>query len=689
MNDTTQRWPYNPYGDQPVLWFGGDYNPEQWPEDIWVEDLDLMKRAGVSIATVGVFSWAFIETSDGVFDFGWLDRVMDGLAEAGIAVDLATATATPPRWLTDAHPEILPQDAAGNAQWPGFRQHWRPTSPVFRRYALRLVRAMAEHYRDHPALAAWHVSNELGCHNVFDYSPDAQVAFSDWCRSRYGTLDALNAAWNGAFWSQKMTSWEQVLPPRQTTGGHNPSHLLDFKRFSSDALLDYFRAEQRVLAEVTPDVPVTTNLMMIQDTNPVDCFKWGRHMDFVSNDHYYLPDDRHVDELALSAATTSGVARKQPWFLMENSTTSVNWRPVNLRKQPGDVVRDALIHVANGADAVCFFQWRESEAGSEKFHAAMLPHPGTETRVFREVTELGSALRSMGPIVGSTVDRAKVALVFDYDSWWALETLLVTQELRYRDEVLHWYRALLDIGISADVIGVDDDWDGYETVVLPATYIMGREASDRARRYVEQGGHLVSTYASGIADECDHVILGGYPGALRDILGIFVEEFAAIAPGDQVVLDNGAAATMWADDISHVADDCTVIARYAQAQDRGLPGRPALTTRTVGKGRATHVGTKLTRADLAAFLQENVVSVDAAEADGSVIRLVRQGADASFAFVINRTDEVVCCSVEGEPIYQSLSTSAEGGVVLQPSGAAVYRLAHTDHPVATNERNLT
>lgn len=254
---------------------------------------------------LAIFSWANIETSDGNFEFDWLDRVIDKLYKAGIAVDLASATASPPMWLTSAHPEVLRRDEQGHVIWPGARQHWRPTSPTFRTYALRLCREMAEHYKDNPAIVSWHVGNEYGCHNYFDYSDDAVQAFREWCRDRYGTIDKVNAAWGTNFWSQRLNSFEEILPPRYVGGEGNftnPGRLLDFKHFCSDALKEFFCAERDVLSEVTPNIPLTTNFMVSASQNTLDYDDWAHEVDFVSNDHYFTPGSWHIDELAYSAS---------------------------------------------------------------------------------------------------------------------------------------------------------------------------------------------------------------------------------------------------------------------------------------------------------------------------------------------------------------------------------------------------
>lgn len=669
------HWPRPLSGQPPCIWFGGDYNPEQWDRSLWDEDIALMHRAKVSMVTVGVFSWSLLEPESGVFDFDWLEDIIERLGDAGIAVDLATATASPPNWLSFAHPEILPMSKELVVQWPGSRQHWRPTSPVFRRYALRLVAAMADRFGDNPAVVSWHASNELGCHNVFDYSPSATAAFRQWCRDKYVTLENLNQAWNGAFWSQQITDWEQVIPPYVTVGaGDNPGRLLDFKRFSSDALTDYYRAEADLLHELTPHLPVTTNFMVIQDTNPVDCFKAAEFVDFVSNDHYYLPGPDHLDEMLLSAATVSGIARKNPWFLMENSTASVNWRSVNLRKKPGQIVRDALVHVSNGADAVCFFQWRQSEAGAEQHHSALLPHGGPDTRVFTESCELGDALAHMSEILGSRVEKSPLALVFDYDSWWALETRFVTDELNYRDEVLHWFRAALDAGVIPDVVGINAGWEEYDAVLFPCTYVVDREVSARVRDYVKAGGNVLSTYSSGIVDSDNHVYLGGYPGAFREVLGVRVEEFVPLIPGDNARMNNGWSAEMWADDVSWTADTCETIAAYSSAEDELLMGRPAVTLNHFGDGQAVHIGAKLV-SQSAGRLMAELASRWGWDGSGSdaVTRIRRSNGESTYSFLFNRDDVSVRIPVTGQVMLVARGKQDANGIELLESGVAVIK----------------
>lgn len=679
------RWPQPLAGQQARIWYGGDYNPDQWPEEVWDDDVRLMKKAGVNLVSVGIFSWAKIETSEGVYDFDWLDRIIDKLGEAGIAVDLASATASPPMWLTQAHPEVLWKDYRGDVCQPGARQHWRPTSPVFREYALKLCRAMAEHYKGNPYVVAWHVSNEYGCHNRFDYSEDAERAFRKWCEERYGTIDAVNDAWGTAFWAQRMNDFTEIVPPRFIGDGNfmNPGKLLDFKRFSSDALKAFYVAERDALAEITPDLPLTTNFMVSAAGSVLDYDDWGREVDFVSNDHYFIPGEAHLDELAFSASLVDGIARKDPWFLMEHSTSAVNWRPVNYRKEPGQLVRDSLVHVAMGADAVCYFQWRQSKAGAEKFHSAMVPHAGEDSAVFRDVCELGADLNTLADngLLGTKLAKSKVAVVFDYESEWATEhTATPTQKVHHVDEPLQWFRALADHGVTADVVPVSSNWDEYEVVVLPSVYILSEETTRRVRDYVVNGGRLIVTYYTGLSDEKDHVWLGGYPGSIRDVVGVRVEEFMPMGddfPGvpSRLGLSNGAVARDIADVIGSVDGSATVLETFKDDPWTGMDGAPAIVAHTFGEGRSVYVGARLGRDGIAKSLPEIFESLGMAETgenDSRVLRVEREGSDGSrFVFSFNRTHEAVQIPFEGKIVVSSLAEVSGENVSIKPNGVIV------------------
>ncbi|TDC23332.1 beta-galactosidase [Streptomyces sp. 8K308] len=654
------------------LGYGADYNPEQWPREVWQEDVRLMREAGVNIVSLAIFSWARLQPGPDTWDFTWLDEVMDLLHENGVAVDLATATASPPPWLTTAHPEVLPVTRTGETLWPGARQHWRPTSPVFREHALRLVTALAERYAEHPALAAWHVNNELGCHNIYDYSDDAAAAFRAWLRGRYQNLDALNHAWGTAFWSQRYTDWAQVLPPRLAASHPNPTQQLDFKRFSSDALKDHLRAEREVLRGITPEVPVTTNFMVMGETKGMNYADWAGEVDFVSNDHYVHPGPQGLDELSFSANLVGNLAGGRPWFLMEHSTSAVNWQPVNRAKRRGELARDSLLHLAHGADAVCYFQWRQSAAGAEKYHSAMVPHAGSDSAVFRAVVELGRVLREdLAPVAGSGRRPARAAILFDWESWWVSEQdSHPTELLRYRQEALDWYSAFLALGVRVDVVPTGTALDRYELVVAPVLHVLPAELAKELTRFAEAGGHLVTTYFSGVVDENEHAWLGGYPGPLRDLLGIRVEEFGPLFDGESVELDDGTTGTLWTDEITVTDEDAVeVLAGYRTGPQAG---RPAITRRAVpGGGSAAYVSTRLGAGGLTGVLtrllaEAGVTGELPGTTRGEVELTIRHQNGAEYWFLINRTDhEVELPGVAGEPLTGSLPLAPRGVTVLR------------------------
>ncbi|MEP7054114.1 MAG: beta-galactosidase [Actinomycetota bacterium] len=630
--------------------FGGDYNPEQWPESVWQEDIQLMQQAGVNLVTVAVFSWSFLETRRDTFEFAWLDRIMDLLHAGGIGVDLATATASPPPWLTYEHPEILPVMADGTVRYSGGRQAFCISSPVYRERSRVLVEQLATRYGNHPALKLWHVSNEIGCHNAHCFCEVSAAAFRVWLRSRYRTLDELNEAWGTAFWSQRYTEWEQITTPRLSTYIRNPGQQLDFFRFSSDELLHNFRIERDILHRITPDVPVTTNFMSMSGTKNMNYFRWAAEVDVVSTDHYAIADqpDRHI-ELAMCADLTRGFARGAPWLLMEHSTSAVNWQARNGAKAPGELKRNSLAHVAHGADSVMFFQWRQSSFGSERYHSGMVPHAGTDTQVFRAVSGLGQDLKSMADVIGSTIG-ADVAIVFDYEAWWALELdSHPSSHVRYMDRVYSHYKALWNDGIAVDIVHPTADLTAYRLVIVPNLYLVSDDVTARVTAYVHGGGTVVIGYLSGIVDERNHVRQGGFPGAFRELLGVRSEEFFPLAVGEVVQLSDGTTADLWTE-LLHL-DGAEAIVEYI---DGPLPAVPAITRKTQGNGTAWYVAARLDDAGMAALTRRIASEVGlttvAQSAEGVEVTR-RSNGDRSWLFVINHTDSEVLVHANGTELF--------------------------------------
>ena len=689
--------------------FGGDYNPDQWPEEIWDDDIRLMEKAGVNTVALAIFSWDRIQPTEDRWNFGWLDRIIEKLGKAGIATDLASATATAPLWLYEKHPEVLPRDKYGHQVNAGSRQSWSPTSPVFKEYALTLCRKLAERYGSNPYVTAWHMGNEYGWNNREDYSDNALEAFRAWCRRKYGTIDALNQAWGTTFWGQEMNDFDEVLIPRFMGADSmvNPGQKLDFERFGNDMLLDFYKAERDAIAEICPDKPFTTNFMVSTDQCCMDYADWANEVNFVSNDHYFHEGgEMHLDELACSDALMDSFALGKPWYVMEHSTSAVQWKPLNMRKRKGETVRDSLAHVAMGADAINFFQWRASAFGAESFHSAMVPHAGEDTKLFRQVCELGETLRTLADagVQGSELERSDTAILFSAESEWATRSqTLPSMKLNHWHDVRDWYRAFLNAGSRADIVPLKYDWSDYKTVVLPTVLMLSAVDTRRLADFAAAGGRVVVGYATGLIDENFHTWLGGYPGAgnglLRDMLGIRGEEFnilgsgvegepeairlgagGEVAPEDAAAL-NGATTRLWQNDVTVTGDRTQVLAMYAgeEADEWELDGMAAVTRNPYGAGEAYFVGCDLDVADLTKLIRTYLAAPaqsQQSQANTDVLHTVRKSADAAFDFYLPRgKKEVELQGVEGEPVvlFQTERGEENGSYTVRRNGVLVVR----------------
>ncbi len=656
---------HRPWFEHEGIALGCDYNPEQWDPAVWREDIALMREVGVDLVAVNIFGWSSLQGPDGRIDFSDLDTVIDLLHSAGIRVNLGTGTASPPPWLTARHPDILPVMEDGTTRYPGGRQAWCPSSPVFRAFAVGLVEAVARRYGEHPAVALWHVSNELGCHNALCHCEASTRAFRFWLERRYGTIDELNRAWGTSFWSQRYRAFDEILTPLLTVSTRNPSQVLDFHRFSSDELLDHYRAEARVIRRHS-SLPVTTNFMVTAHIRNLDYWAWAPEMDVVANDHYldHRLGEPHA-ELAFAADLTRGLAGGDPWLLMEHSTGSVNWQPHNLAKAPGQMLRNSLTHVARGADAVCFFQWRASLQGSEKFHSALLPHAGTDSAVWQEALELGQIIDRLGEVAGTTV-QADVALLFGWEAWWASDgENRPTHSIEYLDQVHELHAALTDLGATVDVVRPGADLTGYRLIVVPGLHLVRESEAAALDAAVAAGSTALVTFYSGIVDEDDRVLPGGYPGVWRELLGVRVEEFSPVLPDVVVTLQSGAQARLWSERIR--ATEAEVVDRFA---DGPAEDRPAITRRIgeTGAGDAWYLGTLLdgpsARALLGRIATEAGVALDPSAAEG--VEIVRRaGNGRSYRFVINHGTTPIDIDARG---FDLITEASVTGTIAVPAG---------------------
>jgi beta-galactosidase len=655
--------------------YGGDYNPEQWPPEVWEEDARLMQEAGVNLVSLGIFAWAKLEPAPGRYDFGWLDQVMNLLHAHDVRVNLGTATASPPPWLAHQHPDILPVTVDSITLWHGSRRHYCPHSQAYREAAGQLVTHLAQHAREHPALALWHVDNEYAC-GFSECFCDASVdAFRQWLEKRYGTLDTLNEAWGTAFWGQIYSDWKEITVPAHAPASICPAQTLDWKRFCSDSWLACFDEQKEILRDVTPNVPITTNFMSF--FKPLDYWTWAAQEDVVSNDSYPDPaDPQWMIQAGMACDLMRSLGNGKPWILMEQATTQVNWRKRNAAKRPGQMRLGSYQALARGANGVMFFQWRASQAGSEKFHSAMLPHAGTDSRVWREVKSLGQELPRLAPLLSSQV-HAEAAILFDWENWWALEQSdKPLNDLALLELVSGWYAEFFRRNISVDFVHPESDLSRYRLVVMPSLYLVSEGAILNIERYVVEGGFLLATFFSGIVDGSDRVRPGGYPGPFHKLLGLQIEEFAPQMEQETnsiVTIDeNEFACDLWSE-VIHAAD-AEVLAQFQQDY---LTGGPALTCNLAGQGRAYYLATRL-GADGVSWLVDRLCaeaglkSVLDAPAGVEVTR--RGDGKRSWLFVLNHSSEAVEVRLPKPGIDLLAGAPVKSSLYLGPKGIAVVQL---------------
>lgn len=655
--------------------YGGDYNPEQWDRSVWREDIALMRDAGVNIVTLGVFAWTSLEPSPGEYTFDWMDEVMDLLHDGGIAVDLATPTMAPPAWLSHRFPETLPEMEDGETFGFGNRLHFDPSSPVYREHAASITEALAGRYSEHPALAMWHISNEYG---PTAYNAQSSVAFRAWLRARYGSLDALNEAWYTRFWSQTYTDWEQVEVPAVPRSWSNPARRLDFKRFVSDALLECFIAERDIVRSHRDDLPIVTNFMRFYKN--ADYWAWAEHEDAVALDIY---PDPGVDDSRVSAALNFDLMRSlkgEPWVLMEQAASGVSQWKVNNVKRPGMMRLGSYQAIAHGADSVMFFQWRASRGGHERFHSAMLPHSGTASRTWSEVSGLGGELAALGEVAGAR-STADIAILFDWDAWWGLMEShgLPRNDFDYPALVTEHYRPFLEAQHAVDIVSLGSDLSAYRVVVIPNAYLIDDRFIAELERFTAGGGTVVCSFFSGVVDSTNQVRQPAYPGGLRHLIGAYVDEYWPARDGETFTVafaDGTTAVADWWQDSLHL-ESASALAEYTTGL---LAGRPAVVENPVGDGRFVYLGTKLPPDALARLLLDAAATSGVAplvpSAPACVEAAVRTSSDSTYLFLLNHSETESAAVVlpwGGTELVSGQEASGSDGFSLAPLQVAVIR----------------
>jgi len=660
--------------------YGGDYNPEQWPEETWEEDMRLLKLAHIDIVTLNVFSWAMLQSDDDTYHFEKLDRIMELVRRHGMKVCLATSTGAHPAWMARKHPDILRVEANGMKRKFGFRHNSCPNSPTYQKYAPALASKLAERYKEYDNIVAWHISNEYGgeC-----YCENCEKKFREWLREKYKTIEEVNRVWDTAFWGHTFYDFEEIVAPNRLSE-HFPDDRsafqgisLDYRRFNSESMLNAYRLEYDAIHAVTPDIPITTNLMGTYQ--PLDYQMWGKYMDFISWDNYPA-NDAPIEGAAMRHDLMRGLKQGRPFALMEQTPSVTNWLPYNMLKRPGVMRLWSYQAVAHGADTVMFFQMKRSIGACEKYHGAVIDHAGHEhTRVFREVTALGAELEKLGSrTLGARCD-AKAAILFDWDNWWAVSySAGPSVYLDYCKEVQRYYKALYDKNIPVDMIGMEDDLSPYALVIAPTLYMVKAGYDEKLREYVKNGGRFLTTFFSGYVDEHDLVTVGGYPGRLRDILGIWVEEEDALPEEMQNSFHyHGKAypASMLCD-LLH-PEGAKVLAAYEQDFYAGMP---VLTKNAFGKGFGYYVATQSNddfyREYLGEICREAGIEPVMDTPDGvEVTRRVNK--NGTFIFILNHREETckMVLPFAGTDLLTDQSYGKGDALTLEKKDVAILRLA--------------
>ena len=666
----------------PVLLHGGDYNPDQWLDrpDILEEDIKMMKKAGVNTATVGVFSWSALEPQEGNFQFGWLHDIMDKLYENGIYTVLATPTGARPAWMDEKYPSVLRVEKDGRRNHHSGRHNHCMSSLEYRALVEKMDTKLAQEFGSHPGLILWHISNELGgeC-----YCDSCKKRFQEYLREKYhNNIEELNKQWWTSFWSRRFDSFEQIEPPYDN-GEHSILGLnLDWKRFNSWNMKDYLAFERRILKKYTPQVPATANFMKLFEqldyvdlAKEIDIISWDGYPSW--NNDYETPADTAA-ELSFDHAVMRSLKKDKPFMLMESTPSLVNWHSVNKLKRPGILRASSIQTIGCGSDTVQYFQWRKGRGAAEQFHGAVVDHLGRDdTRVFKEVSEVGELLKKLAPVTGSRV-ASKAAVLFDWSNRWAIKDMqgMAHDTKKYEKEVRKFYNIHLKKGINADIVFPLEDLSSYSLVVLPMYYAVSKEAGAWLKEYVKNGGTVVATYLTAYVNENTLAYLGGFPGAgLGEVFGLYAEELDTLYPTDSnaVLMKDGNKAI--------VKDYCELI-KLTGAEVLGTyesdfyAGMPAVTVHSYGNGKAYYIGTRMEEEDLIKFFTQiwSECGIKEKELPEGVEYLTRTAEDGSiFDFYVNYNAMPVTVQLSKDGTNLLNGEAVSGKVEILPFNAVVVK----------------
>lgn len=654
-------------------YFGVDYYPEHWPRERWETDARLMKEMGIDVVRLAEFSWQKLEPAEGQFNFGWLDEAIALLADHGIQSILGTPSAAPPPWIIAETPEIQPVDSQGRRRYLGGRHHDCQSNKVYREHIRRYVTAFAEHFGPNPHVIGWQIDNELGnSHQDLCMCESCEESFREWLQKKYGNIDTLNERWGTIFWSQGYGSFKEIQAPKITVTGHNPSQLLDWKRFCSDLVVDFHRFQADILRAATPAKFITQNMMGFADK--VNYFDLGKDLDFASHDQYpaghFRPDQGKLiaDRLAAELDFIRGVKDRSFW-IMEQQSGVTGWEILGRAPKPGQLGMWAMQAVAHGADTVVFFRWRTCAVGTEQYWHGVLPHSGIPGRYYSELKDMIAKMRPVMELTQGAIPRAQVGIVFSYDQEYAMQIQPHHPDLTYVDHIMGYYTAFHNRNIPVDFVPDDRDFGKYRVLVAPLQYLMNPQLEAKYKAYVENGGKLVLTMRTGVKDMTNLCMTGRpLPGALGDLLGLEVAEYDCLRDTNVNVLWDGCTYTAekWSDIIT--LKGAKSLAVY---DSEFYAGTPAITVNSGGKGKAYYVGTEPSP-KLMERLAEELIRDGALTSWGSTTEGVeithRRAEDKDYIFVLNHLDHPVRITIpEGwEPFFP------EQTEVLAPFAVDVY-----------------
>ena len=624
--------------------YGGDYNPEQWPEDTWSKDIQVFKKADINSASINIFSWALLEPKEGKYDFSKLDKIVEELSKNNFDIVMATSTAAMPAWMFKKYPDVARVDYQGRRHKFGQRHNFCPSSPNYQRLAKKLVTKIAQRYSDNPHIVVWHVNNEYGGNC---YCNNCQREFRVWLKSRYQTLDNLNKSWNSNVWSHTVYDWNEIVVPNELGDAWGPEGSetivaglsVDYLRFQSEKLQDLFNMEKSIIKKFDPEALVTTNFHGLPN-KMVDYQKWAKDQDIISYDSYPAYDAPKYLPAFLYDLMRS--LKHQPFMLMESTPSQVNWQAYSPLKRPGEMEATELQAVAHGADTVQFFQLKQAIGGSEKYHSAVISHSQrTDTRAFKEVSDLGKKLKKISPKILHTNNHAKVALLFNWSNFWSYEYVDgISQDFDYMAEILDYYRQFYERNIPVDVISVDDNFDQYDLIAAPVLYMVKQGFAEKISDYVTRGGKFITTFMSGMVNESDNIYTGGYPGPLKNVTGVWVEESDAIVPGQEVTaeFEENELQCGLICDLIH-PNSAKILAKYSS---EFYAGTPAVTVNNYGNGKAWYIGSKFNYQSLTKIMNKILADCDISGVSKSELEITyREDSNGNkYYFILNMSNKV-------------------------------------------------